>query len=41
MCSAQVSGPDRNPVGMNHPLAPQNAQFCLSAARWLTGVLDR
>jgi hypothetical protein len=40
MCSAQVSGPERNPMGMNHPAAPQDAQFCLSVVRWLTGVLD-
>lgn len=41
MCSAQVSGPTRSPMGMNHPSAPQNAQFCLNVVRWLTGVLDR
>ncbi|MCZ6918774.1 MAG: hypothetical protein O7I93_18510 [Gemmatimonadetes bacterium] len=41
MCSAQVSGEERYPMGMNHPEAPQNAQFCLSVVRWLTGVLDR
>ncbi len=41
MCSAQVSGAERNPMGMNHPLAPQNAQFCLNVVHWLTGVLDR
>ena len=39
MCSAQVSGPERNPMGMNHPNAPQDAQFCLNVVRWLTGVL--
>ena len=41
MCSAQVSGPNRNPMGMNHPRAPQDAQFCINVVRWLTGVLDR
>jgi hypothetical protein len=41
MCSAQVSGAERFPMGMNHPEAPENAQFCLSVVRWLTGVLDR
>ncbi len=40
MCSAQVSGPERNPMGMNDPQAPQDAQFCLNVVRWLTGVLD-
>ncbi len=40
-CSAQVSGPERNPMGMNHPQAPQDAQFCLNVVRWLTGVLDQ
>ncbi len=40
MCSAQLSGSGRNPMGMNHPLAPQDAQFCLNVVRWLTGVLD-
>lgn len=41
MCSAQVAGPNRTPMGMNHPSAPQDAQFCLNVVRWLTGVLDR
>ncbi len=41
MCSAQVSGAERNPMGMNDPRASQNAQFCLNVVRWLTGVLDR
>ena len=40
-CSAQVSGPERNPMGMNHPQAPQDARFCLNVVRWLTGVLDQ
>ena len=40
MFSAQVSGPERNPMGMNDPRAPQDAQFCLNVVRWLTGVLD-
>ena len=39
MCSAQVSGPERRPMGMNDPRAHQNPQFCLSVVRWLTGVL--
>jgi hypothetical protein len=41
MCSAQVTGPNREPMGMNDPAASQNPQFCLSTVRWLTGVLDR
>jgi len=40
MCSAQVSGPNRTPMGMNDPGASGNAQFCLNTVRWLTGVLD-
>jgi len=40
MCSAQLAGPDKWTMGMNHPKAAQNAQFCLSTVRWLTGVLD-
>ncbi len=41
MCSAQVYGEDRSGrMGMNHPRAAQNAQFCLSTVRWLTSVLD-
>ena len=39
MFSAQVTGPQRTPMGMNAPFAPQNAQFALNVARWLTGVL--
>jgi len=40
-CSAQLAGPDRFPVGMNDPAAPQNAQFCLNVIRWLSGVIDQ
>ncbi len=40
MCSAQLAGPQRNPIGMNHPRATQNAQFCLNTVRWLGGVLE-
>jgi len=39
MFSAQVTGPRRTPMGMNAPFAPQNAQFALNVAHWLTGVL--
>ncbi len=40
MCSAQVAGPDRVPMGMNEPVAGQNPQFCLNVVRWLTGVIE-
>ncbi len=39
MFSAQVAGPNRTPMGMNAPLAEQNAQFVLNVLRWLAGVL--
>jgi len=39
MFSAQVSGPDRRPMGMNHPDAAQNAQFLLNVIHWLSGLL--
>jgi hypothetical protein len=38
MFSAQVTGPQRRPMGMNDPTAPQNAQFLLNVAHWLSGV---
>lgn len=37
MFSAQVAGPERRPAGMNDPAAPQNAQFLLNVAHWLSG----
>lgn len=40
MFSAQVNGPTRRPMGMNAPLAEQNAQFVLNVLHWLTGVLE-
>jgi hypothetical protein len=40
MCSAQLAGPEKWTMGMNHPKAAQNAQFCLSTVRWLSGVLE-
>jgi hypothetical protein len=40
MCSAQLAGPEKWTMGMNHPKAAQNAQFCLNSVRWLTGVLE-
>ena len=36
MFTAQLAGPNRSPVGMNSPQAPQNAQFLLNVVRWLT-----
>jgi hypothetical protein len=36
MMTAQLAGPERNPMGMNHPAASQNAQFVLNVVRWLT-----
>jgi hypothetical protein len=39
MCTAQLAGPQRAPIGMNNPLAPQNAQFCLNVVHWLSGLL--
>ncbi len=40
MCSAQLAGPEKRPMGMNHPRAAQNAQFCLNAVHWLSSVLE-
>lgn len=40
MCSAQLAGAQRIPMGMNMPFALQNAQFCLNVVHWLTGLLD-
>ena len=39
MCSAQLRGEKLNLMGMNHPQAGENAQFCLNAVHWLTRVL--
>jgi hypothetical protein len=36
MFSAQVTGPNRSPMGMNAPVAAQNAPFLLNVMRWLT-----
>jgi hypothetical protein len=40
MFSAQRAGPQRQPMGMNNPGAPQNVQFLLNVMHWLTGVLE-
>ncbi|HCV42429.1 MAG TPA: hypothetical protein DGH68_03025 [Bacteroidetes bacterium] len=39
MFSAQVAGPNRMPMGMNDPSAPQNPQFLLNVMHWLSGLL--
>ena len=39
MFSAQVAGPNRNPMGMNAPMAEQNPQFALNTLHWLSGLL--
>ena len=41
MFSAQVAGREKRPMGMNAPLAEQNAQFALNTLHWLSGLLDR
>jgi hypothetical protein len=38
MFSAQVSGAERRPMGMNAPGAEQNFQFVLNVMHWLSGV---
>jgi hypothetical protein len=38
MFSAQLAGPQRTPMGMNAPVAPQNPQFLLNVVRWLARV---
>jgi hypothetical protein len=39
MFSAQVTGPQRRPMGMNAPAASQNAQFVLNVLHWLVGLV--
>jgi len=39
MFSAQLAGPQREPIGMNHPMAAQNYQVVLNVLHWLTGRL--
>lgn len=38
--TAQVSGPEREPFGMNLPVAEQNYRLVLNVLHWLTGRLD-
>jgi hypothetical protein len=40
MFTAQLAGANRSPMGMNHPAAPQNAQYALNALHWLSGLLE-
>lgn len=40
MFTAQVAGPERQPMGMNVPAAAQNAQFLLNLLHWLSGLID-
>jgi hypothetical protein len=35
MFTAQLGGPARQPMGMNHPLAAQNSRLVLNVLRWL------
>lgn len=39
MFSAQLAGPNRNPMGMNAPIAEKNPQFLLNLMHWLSGDL--
>ena len=39
MFSAQLAGPDRQPMGMNAPDAPHNFQFVLNVMHWPTRKL--
>lgn len=38
MFTAQLAGPQRQPMGMNAPVAAQNAQFLLNVMHWLVRV---
>jgi len=39
MFSAQLAGPNKNPMGMNAPVAARNPQFLLNVMHWLSGKL--
>jgi hypothetical protein len=41
MFSAQVSGAERRPMGMNAPRAGENPRFLLNVMHWLAGLLPR
>lgn len=40
MFSAQLTGPDKEAMGMNAPIAGHNPQFLLNVMHWLSGLLD-
>ncbi len=40
MFSAQLAGPDRRPMGMNHPDARENYRYALNVMHWLSGTLN-
>jgi hypothetical protein len=40
MFSAQLAGPSRAPMGMNHPHARFNKQLLLNTFHWLSGLID-
>ena len=40
MFTAQLAGPQRRKMGMNHPDAPQNYQLLLNIIHWLDGLMD-
>jgi hypothetical protein len=39
MLTAQLAGPNKQPMGMNVPGARDNARFALNLLHWLSGVL--
>lgn len=39
MFSAQLTGPEKRPMGMNAPIARQNALLLLNLMRWLAGAV--
>jgi hypothetical protein len=39
MFTAQLAGPKKIPMGMNAPIAMQNASFLLNVMHWLTGLM--
>jgi hypothetical protein len=39
MFTAQLAGPQKIPVGMNSPEAPENARYLLNVMHWLGGTL--
>lgn len=39
MFTAQLAGPERRPMGLNHSDATDNAQFVLNLMHWLSGLL--